>query len=78
MLLSLSLKGIEGQAAAARAAQDVARAAAQKLLLPLLDHVILRLTAVLRHTWQTCIEHCASQGALSYAWLPCFLAAWMQ
>ena len=62
VLLSLSLKGVDGRAAAAHAAQEVARAAARKLLLPLLDHVILRLSAVLRRTWHICVEHCAAQG----------------
>ncbi len=63
MLLSLSLKGVEGRAAAARAAQDVARAAARQLLLPLLDAAVARLAAVLRRTWHICVEDAAAQGA---------------
>ena len=63
MLLSLSLRGVVGGAAAARAAQEVARVAARKLLLPLLDHAIARLAAVLRRTWHIVVEHAMSEGA---------------
>lgn len=62
VLLALGLRGVEGRGAAAAAAAEVSRGAARKLLLPLLDHAVLRLAAVLRATWQVCLEHCALQG----------------
>ncbi|EIE25943.1 hypothetical protein COCSUDRAFT_35468 [Coccomyxa subellipsoidea C-169] len=63
VLLSLSLKGAGGTAAAARAAQDVARSAARTLLLPLLDRLIARLAAVLLRTWHIAVDHAAPQDS---------------
>ncbi len=65
VLLSLSLKGAGGTAAAARAAQEVARSAARTLLLPLLDRLIARLAAVLLRTWHIAVDHAAPQGGAS-------------
>lgn len=63
VLLSLSLKGASnGDAAAARAAQKVARSSARTLLLPLLDALIARLAAVLLRTWHIAVDHIVPQG----------------
>ena len=62
VVLSLSLRGVTGGAAATRAAQEVARVAARRLLLPLLDHAIARLAAVLRRTWHIVVEHAVLGG----------------
>ncbi|BDA44188.1 Dynamin-related protein 5A [Coccomyxa sp. Obi] len=62
VLLSLSLKGASnGDAAAARAAQKVARSSARQLLLPLLDALIARLAAVLLRTWHIAVDHIVPQ-----------------
>jgi hypothetical protein len=65
VLLSLSLKGTESALAAQHAAQAVARSTARSLLVPLLDHLILRLSSVLRRTWQISVDHIAPQGMLT-------------
>lgn len=66
VLLSLSLKGADSVLAAQRAAQEVARSTAKSLLLPLLDQLIMRLSAVLRRTWQIAVEHVAPKGMIPF------------
>ena len=62
VVLALGLRGHAGSSAAEQAARQVGRAQARALLLPLLDHAIARLSAVMRRTWQLAVDHALPDG----------------
>ena len=62
VLLALGLRGQAGSSAAEQAARQVGRGQAKALLLPLLDHAIARLSAVMRRTWQLAVDHALPDG----------------
>lgn len=62
VVLALGLRGHAGSSAAEQAARQVGRAQARALLLPLLDHAIARLSAVMRRTWQLAVDYALPDG----------------
>ena len=66
VLLALGLRGHAGGSATEQAARQVGRAQARALLLPLLDHAIARLSAVMRRTWQLAVDHTLPDGAPAF------------